>query len=106
MRIFLSFIFCFQNINAGLRDALGRHAVSALSDYAQHRVSKVDPFWFILQGLEQLNLKAKGSPFKESKKINQERLEELERRESKISRPLNALRSMFEDQMRILQPTF
>ena len=44
MRIFLSFIFCFQNINAGLRDALGRHAVSALSDYAQHRVSKVDPF--------------------------------------------------------------
>ena len=41
MRIFLSFIFCFQNIDAGFRDALGRHAVSALSDYAQHRVSTV-----------------------------------------------------------------
>ena len=50
MRIFLSFILCFQNIDAAFRDALGRHAVSALSDYAQHRVntvvlrSKVDPF--------------------------------------------------------------
>ena len=41
MRIFLSFILCFQNIAAGFRDALGRHAVSALSDYAQHRVSTV-----------------------------------------------------------------
>ena len=41
MRIILSFIFCFQNIDAGFRDALGRHAVSALSDYAQHRVSTV-----------------------------------------------------------------
>ena len=35
----LNFIFYFHIIDAGLRDALGRNAVSALSDYAQHQVS-------------------------------------------------------------------
>ena len=98
----LSFIY-FQIINAGLGHALGRHAVSALSDYAQHRVSyhsidiKDAYFLIILKRLEQLSLKANGSSLNESKKINQERLEELKRRESKIARPLNALRHMFED---------
>ena len=39
MNISLSFIICFQTIHAGLRESLSKHAVSALSDYAQHQVS-------------------------------------------------------------------
>ena len=39
MRIILSFIFCLNTIDASFRDAVGRNSVSALSDYAQHRVS-------------------------------------------------------------------
>ena len=39
MRKSLSFIVCFQAIHAGLRESLVEHAVSALSDYVQHRVS-------------------------------------------------------------------
>ena len=89
-------------IDAGLRDALGRNAVSALSDYAQHQVSyhliNIKGAWFliIIKRLEQLNFNANGSPLNLSKKINQ-RIEELKRRESKLSRQLNELRNMFEE---------
>ena len=39
MRISLSFIVCFQVIQAGFRESLSRHEVSALSDYVLHQVS-------------------------------------------------------------------
>ena len=39
MKIIFCFIICFQTIQAGLREALSKHAVSALTDYVQHQVS-------------------------------------------------------------------
>ena len=39
MRISLNFIVCFQVIQAGFRESLSRHEVSALSDYVLHQVS-------------------------------------------------------------------
>ena len=35
MRLSLSFIVCFQVIQAGFRESLSRHEVSALLDYVQ-----------------------------------------------------------------------
>ena len=60
----LSFIY-FQIINAGLGHALGRHAVSALSDYAQHRVS----YYPIQRGLIPCYFKEIGAFEVESKRF-------------------------------------
>ena len=103
MRISLSFIVCFQVIQAGFRESLSRHEVTALSDYVLHQVSySLNPILIanslnsLFQRLERLNLNAILSQSHESKEINHGH-DELKSREKENLEVFNALQNMFKD---------
>jgi len=83
-KLILSLIFCFHTIDAGFRDALDKHSILTLSDFASQ------------MRLNHLNTLAIDSETHEKMKIGQKQLDDLKRREEKLSGTFNALRNIFD----------